>query len=113
MEEAKGKRIEQVCASLQMGVHYVQPDEYLESLGALAGMQGFTKKGAMACDAVFGDEMVLFCELLPKEIHKVLDSLRSNGVSLSLKASLTRHNVHWNSLQMHKETLEEQKALQA
>lgn len=83
----------------------------MEQIGAVAGFAGFVKRGAPACDAVFGDEMVLFSELLPKEIHTVLNAFHDANIRISLKAALTKHNIHWNSLQLHKELLDEQKAL--
>ena len=112
LKNEKGKQIEEVCFSLHIGVLHIQPEEYLEQIGALAGFNGFSKKEAPACGVVFDDEMILFGELLPKEIHTVLDALRNAHLHVALKAALTRHNIHWNSLQLHKELLDEQKALE-
>ncbi len=111
LNNQKGKQIEKICSSLHIEVHHIQPEAYLEQVGALAGLPGFARKYLPVCNTVFSEEMLLFSEFLPREIHGMLDALRSAGISVELKASLTRHNIHWNSLQLHKELLGEQKAL--
>lgn len=107
----KGLRVEAVCAGLQIGVRHVRPDEYTEQIGAIAGFPGFAKKGMPPCNTPFEDEMLLFSQLMPREIHAALDAFRTAGIVVGLKASLTRHNIHWNSLQLHKELAAEQQAL--
>lgn len=111
LNNQKGKQIEKICSSLHIEVHHIQPEEYLEQVGVLAGFPGFARKGMPVCNTVFNEEMLLFSEFLPREIHGALDAFRTAGISVQLKASLTRHNIHWNSLQLHKELLDEQKAL--
>ena len=113
LENEKGKQIEKICSSLHIGILHVKPEEYLEQIGSLAGYPGFTKKGTPLSQAVLTDEMILFCEFIPKEIYSMLDAFRkANIVSVDLKASLTQHNVHWNSLQLYQELLGEHKAFQ-
>lgn len=111
LNNEKGKQIEDICSPLHIGIQHILPEAYLEQIGAIAGYPGFARKGTPPCTAVFSDEMLLFSECMPREIHALLNAFRNAGIRIAIKASLTRHNVHWNSLQLHKELLEEQKAL--
>lgn len=107
LDNAKGKQISAVCSPLHIECRHVQRDEYLQLIGALAGMPGFPPK-ARILGPTFDDEMMVFCGFDNDSIYTFLSHYKQAGISpIWLKANLTPHNLQWNSIQMHDELMKE------
>ena len=90
----------------------ITPAEYLETIGALAGLPGFMRRNLPASAPTFSDEMMLFCGFTGEDIYAFLAQYKAAGIApVALKASLTPHNVQWNSLEIHAELCKEHEAL--
>ena len=108
----KGKQIRQVCSLLSISCRDVAPDDYLQTIGALAGLPGFMLRPMTVAAPAFSDEMMLFCGFTNDDIYTFLSRYKAAGIApVALKAALTPHNVQWNSLEIHKELSEEHRQM--
>jgi len=111
LNNEKGKRIREVCASLSVSCCDITPADYLETIGALAGIVGYPRRHTPAGPA-FGEEMMIFCDFNSDDIYNFLSRSKAAGIApVHLKAALTPHNVQWNSLQIREELLKEHAAM--
>ena len=69
------------------------------------------EKGSASGEAVFHDEMMVMYALSSSAMHEVLDTLRSHGQPVRLKAVVTDINQNWTAARLHKELLAEETAL--
>lgn len=107
LDNEKGKQIQAVCSPLQIVCRHVQPDEYLQLIGSLAGMPGFPPKPRIM-GPTFNEEMMVLCGFDNDSIYTFLDHYKKAGIApVWLKAALTPNNLQWNSLQMHDELMKE------
>ena len=89
----------------------VKKAEYGQSLGYLAGIEGY-EEIPNADGRDFSDEMLVLCGLSDRQIGVLLPTLRNAGVSVSLKAALTETNAGWSSSQLREELIREREAFE-
>ncbi|MBR6259200.1 MAG: DUF3783 domain-containing protein [Oscillospiraceae bacterium] len=89
----------------------VKKEEYGQSLGYLAGIEGY-EEIPNADNLDFSDEMLVLCGLSDRQTGVLLPALRKAGVSISLKAALTETNADWSSSQLHEELIREREAFE-
>lgn len=112
LDNEKGKQIRQVCSPLSISCRDVASDEYLQTIGALAGLPGFMLRPMTVAAPAFSDEMMLFCGFTNDDIYDFLSRYKAAGIApVHLKATLTPHNVGWNSLEIHDELTKEHEAM--
>jgi len=101
------------AALLRAGVSACPVDakDYSQSLGYLAGREGFAALPAYR-GVGFSDEMMVMCDFSSRQINEVLEQLRAAKAVIPLKAVLTETNAGWDSLQLHKEIRAEHEAMQ-
>ena len=108
----KGEQIRRICAPLHISCQDVEPSEYMELIGALAGMPGFPRRPQTASPFTFDDEMMIFCGFSNDDIYHFLAKYKAAGIApVWLKASLTPNNMQWNSIEIHKELGEEHRMM--
>jgi len=89
----------------------VAPEEYLQPIGYLLGLEGFSPvENAAECS--FSDEMLLLAGLSDIQTDQLLTGLRLNRTPVALKAVLTQTNAAWSSLSLHEELVREHEAMQ-
>ncbi len=110
-----GKKEEQIlnlCSSLHIAPRKVETVEFLESLGALLRVKGMTRLDIPFGGFPFTDEMLVFHDLKDKELDSFLEKYRTRGIEkIALKAQTTLHNIGWNSMKLHDELTQENKAM--
>lgn len=112
LQSVKGVQIRQLAASLQIVCKDITPEEYLKPVGSFAGFIGMPQPSETGNTTAFADEMMVFCGFESDSIYDFLARYKAAGIApVWLKASLTPHNVHWNSLQLHRELSEEHRQL--
>ena len=89
----------------------VKKEEYGQSLGFLAGIEGFEEAPDLAFED-FSDEMLVLCGLSDRQTGVLLPALRKAGVIIPLKAALTETNAEWSSGKLHEELLREREAFE-
>ena len=101
-----------VTAEIDRLSYDVASDEYLQTIGALAGLPGFMLRPMTVAAPAFSDEMMLFCGFTNDDIYDFLSRYKAAGIApVHLKATLTPHNVGWNSLEIHDELTKEHEAM--
>lgn len=108
LKNEKRQQIEQLCSFMKIDFEMIKPEEYLEPIGALAGIKGIEKAGIPYTDIPFTEELLLFAGFNDKSLHDFLTRYRQAGISkIDLKAGLTPHNLLWNSIQLRNELRQE------
>lgn len=113
LDNQKGREIECLCKKLNIEYKHIPAADYLEHIGTLAALSGFNRIGLPFTGIPFPDEIILFQNFDSSSLNLFLDKYRSAGIpSVPLKAGLTPTNIHWNSLQLHKELKNESRAME-
>ena len=104
-------RLRALCQKLHLRYRAVLPEEYGETLGALAGIP--TKAADVPGPlASFSDPMLVMCHFLNTQFNAFLQGMRADGIRVPLKAVLTPSNVAWNAFELHDELAREHEAIQ-
>ncbi len=105
-------QIRQLAASQQIVCRDVTTDEYGETLGALCGFPDYPKRYIAPSAVTFSEEMMVFGGFEQVEIYQFLSAYKAAKIDpVWLKASLTKHNVQWNSLQLYDELSKEHRQI--
>lgn len=95
---------EKAAASLGMKCIVIPADKAGESLGFLAGYNGFTSNGS---SVTAEGECVIFSGITGKRLDQLLKAMREAGLNIPLKAIVTAHNqsksVEWLLEELKKE----------
>ena len=112
LKNDKGVQIRRICSPLHISCRDVEPSEYMELIGALAGMPGFPRRQQSVSPVTFSEEMMIFCGFSNDDIYQFLAQYKTAGIApVWLKASLTPNNIQWNSIELHKELSEEHRMM--
>ena len=104
LDNEKGRRIRQLCAAMRIKVRVVDRADYLEPVGAVAGIPGVPRTGAPFAGPSFLDEMMVFKGFTDQALQAFLSRYRQAGIGkVDLKAGLTPYNIMWNSFQLRDE----------
>lgn len=108
VNKEKSSQISNLCKELGLQVITVEKKQYNESLGALAGIQGFSPAHKSYSDAEFPMEMMVFSGFPSKELDSFLAFWHTRGIApIPLKAILTPHNVFWTARELYGELMKE------
>ena len=100
-------------ALLCMGVRAktVEPEDYGQPLGALAGLSGFDAAETVGAD--MAEEMLVLYRFTSKRLDDLLARLRKGGVgNIPYKAAITETNIGWSGVQLYQELVKEREAIQ-
>ena len=112
LHNPKGVSIRRLCGAMGIPVVEVSSQEYLQPIGALAGLPGFFRTPQRLEGVAFSDEMMLFQDFDDTALSRFHTRYREAGIAkVDLKAGLTPHNIFWNSLQLHDELMEEHRMM--
>ncbi len=113
LDDEKGQRIKQLCALMKIRFKSVVREDYLEPVGAVAGIKGVARRGLRFEGQAFADEMMVFKDFSDKALKRFLDRYRQAGIGkVDLKAGLTPYNIGWNAFELHDELLREHEEMQ-
>ena len=112
LNSAKGRQIRMLCLSLGLKIRVVEKEQYGESIGALAGIAGYTLSGQIYEGEDFEDEMLVLKGFSESMLDAFLHSFRKKKIQpVALKAILTEANCGWNSIELHDELVKEHVSL--
>ncbi len=93
----------------------------IKLLEILPGQQGMTLEELLGSgqtlpppaqnSTTFTDEMLIMHALNSEQFHGLLDTLRSTGQTVRLKAIVTEHNKSWSAVRLHRELCAEEAAM--
>ena len=91
-----------VLLKLGIRVRIVEPEQYLQSIGFLAGNKGFD------------EPMMVMAGFSERKLDLFLTEMRRKKVPpIALKAIVTTQNQAWNSLQLYRELKEEHEKMKS
>lgn len=98
--------------ALKIRARSVSPEQYLQPVGFLAGLRGFSDNGSVYEGEGFSEPMLVLCGFTEQRLNRFLRELRIRNVpSIPLKAVLTAENQNWDSLTLYRELKSEHEAL--
>lgn len=100
-----------VCARFGLRVVQVDRSQVGESVGFLAGYQGFPPKTGAETEPPPQDRVLVFCETDGGLLDDVLEALKSANAPRSLKAVLTGSNAAWSFARLSRELSREHRAM--
>ena len=112
MNTDRQQSIERICRSLSIKTSHIKPESYTQSMGYLAGIQGFshTPKNSIPVQSniAFDKEMLVFSGMDSGAVDRFLDAFKKAALSpVLLKAIITPYNVFWTPLQLYEELVKE------
>lgn len=101
----KAKQLSELADMLGMEFVEIAPMQSGQQLGYLAGVDGFSEKklSVLELPPRIPEEMLIFCGIQGEKLDSVLNMLRGSGLSVSLKAVMTAHNVGWTLDALYRE----------
>ena len=108
----KAAKLEETANFLNMKHVPISADKAGESVGFLAGYNGFTSNGT---EISAEGECIIFSGITSKRLDVLLKAMRTTGLDIPLKAVVTQHNqnksVEWllSELEKERKSIEEQK----
>ena len=98
----------------RISVRMVQQPEYLESLGFLFEIPGFSKNPVFNLGKNFQEEMMVLKDFSSEQLDEFLAFFKENSLPpVALKAVLTPVTMHWDSMKLHEELMREHAATHA
>lgn len=86
----------------------VTAPEFLQPLGYLFEIPGFSENPMFNLGQNFTEEMMIMKDFSDQQLNDFLQFVRSSGFRrIDLKAVLTPVNQHWNSMQLYQELTKE------
>lgn len=107
VEPLKAARIESLCGELGIRASRVNPSEYSQKLGCLAGMPGFPREEKDWAGPDLPAEMMVFSNM-EDILDRFLREYRQAGIPpVALKAVITSHNMFWTAGDLYEELFKE------
>lgn len=104
----KAKQLNQVCNRLNIKTKVVNPKDYNQTLGYLAGIQGFSKEAKSHAPKTVAGEMLLFSGISSELLDQFLSECKASFIPPTpLKAIVTMHNIYWTPEQLYQELKKE------
>ena len=98
-----------VLLKLGIRVRIVEPEQYLQSIGFLAGNKAFAES-----PEGFDEPMMVMAGFSERKLDLFLTEMRRKKVPpIALKAIVTTQNQAWNSLQLYRELKEEHEKMKS
>ena len=108
----KGRKIKMICIRMKIKIKEILPEQYLEPVGYLAGIEGIEPTGRIFEGTGFDEEMLLMKGFDQGTLDRFLREFSRNRIErVDLKAVLTPGNVRWSSLELYEEIKKEHEAL--
>lgn len=110
-DEERLRQIRRYLNKQKISITTVQPAQYLESLGYLFQIPGFSQNPAFNLGQNFQEEMMVLNNFSSQQLDDFLAFFRANSLPpVELKAVLTPVTIHWNSMKLHDELIKEHAA---
>lgn len=106
------REIQMMLLTVKLRMRMVSREEYLQTLGYLAGVKGMEAGQETYEGEELGREMMVFAGVTEEHLNQMLFLMKKSGVKpVDYKAVLTDTNKDWNILQLYKEISQEHEAM--
>lgn len=101
----KEEQIRKLAEMTGLEFRPLSPLQSGQQIGYLAGIKGFSEKklSVLELPPRIDEEILLFSGIEDGRLDDVLAMLRGSGLSVSLKAIVTPHNVNWTLAALYRE----------
>ena len=106
----KEKRLTVCTVAKKLGINVtdVARKDYGQKIGAIAGIQGFSKDRTTYTGPDFVVEMIVFSGLNPPQMDTFLAEYKATGEQpVPLKAIITPYNISWTADALFRELMKE------
>ena len=104
----KHNAVQEICNRLGITTVVVARKDYGQKLGALAGVNGFSKENKLYEGAELPAEMLIFSGMNSEQVDDFLAEYKKSGCEpIGLKAVITPSNVFWNVTELFQELMRE------
>ena len=100
-------------APRKMAVKPVPPEDYAQTVGALAGAADCPRTEGTFSGAPLGEPMLVFCGFYGDRMNQALNAMRRTGLRIPYKAMLTAANRGWRPAELFAELQKEHAAMTA
>lgn len=108
----KAEQLTQVCNKLHIKTKVVNPFDYNQTLGYLAGIQGFSKENNPHATETVSSEMLLFSGINSELLDRFLSECKASFIPPTpLKAILTMYNIFWTPGELYQELKKEHRIM--
>ena len=108
LQSEKGRQIELLCLGQGIACRHVAANEYGVRIGYIAEIEGFDATVKSEVTQPFVDEMMILKAFDQNLLETFLSQYKNAGIEvIPLKAALTPTNVHWSSIELHAELVQE------
>lgn len=111
--EGREKEMEALAGKSKVDFIPVSPLQAGQQIGCLAGVKGYGEKklSLFKLPPRLPEEMLVFSGFSGERLDVMLGLLREKGLSVSLKAVVTAHNVDWTFAALYQELTAERAAI--
>ena len=100
-------RLKAVLVRMGIRIKNISPDQTDQTIGWLAGLDGFEEQPAEECPVV-EEEVLIMKNFSSRRIDELLMNLKRSGVSkIALKAVITDTNSKWSFYELYQELKKE------
>lgn len=108
LKENKLEKLLEICNILGITTRQIQPKDYRQKMGYLAGIRGFSREHAVYSGGALPTEMLVFSGMDSDQVDSFLAAYRESELEpIALKAQLTPHNVRWTPRELFSELMKE------
>lgn len=111
-DEERLRKIKFATIPLKLRLVQVKKEDYLQSVGYLAGLKGLEENPVKYEGEPLEQEMLVFAGFSNQKLDEMLKAMRKIGVRVDYKAVLTDTNCTWNVPELYKELASEHESMQ-
>lgn len=112
VDPIQANRIESLCKRLGIRVSKIEPAQYSQTLGYLAGIPGFPEGETPYTGPDFPSEMMVFAGMSDRLDRFLAEYKQAAVPPIGLKAVITPHNIFWSAEDLYKELVQEHQLFQ-
>lgn len=111
-DDIRTRQIRRYLHHTGISTRIVTAPDFLQPLGALFELPGFSRNQMFNLGQNFTEEMMVMKDFSDQQLDSFLQFIRSSGLQrIGLKAILTPVNQHWSSWQLYQELTKEREAI--
>lgn len=105
------RKVKFALVPLKLRMIQVRKEDYLQTIGNLAGLKDMGETPGKYTGEDLGQEMMVFAGLGNQKLDELLKAMRKVGVRVDYKAILTETNCTWTVPELYRELAAEHEAM--
>ena len=110
----QSRTLKGILVRMGIRIRNISPQQINQTVGALAGVQGFEANSAPVSDtAMIPEEVLVLHQFSEQRLDALLLALRKANVRIALKAIVTEQNCGWTFYQLYEAIRQEHEKMHA